>query len=133
MNTKPTNPKDAVAVSKAPLSIIPSAALAFLAWGLQNGADKYGKTNWRASGVRGSIYLDAAIRHIVAWNEGEEVDPDDRVHNLAGAMASLAIYIDALENGFLEHDDRPTPLKQPRKVMEKVQKELATLRARRAK
>lgn len=104
-STKPTNPKDAVGSDKLPMHLFPQSAVAFGVIGLLNGMLKYGRTNWREAGIRPSIYVDAIIRHLTDWFEGNEVDPDDGVHNLAGAQASLAILIDALCTGNL-NDDR---------------------------
>lgn len=102
---KPTNPKDIVATTKLPLHLIPMITQAYLAIGHFNGLGKYGRDNWRASGVLASIYVSAALRHINSWNEGEELDPDDGVPHLMGAITSLSILIDAQYTGML-NDDR---------------------------
>lgn len=102
---KPTNPKDIVATTKLPLHLIPMITQAYLAIGHFNGLRKYGRDNWRASGVLASIYVSAALRHINSWNEGEELDPDDGVPHLMGAITSLSILIDAQYTGML-NDDR---------------------------
>lgn len=106
MDQKDTNPKDAIGQGKVPLHLIPSTAKAHMAMAFLEGALKYGKYNWRVSGVRSSIYLDALQRHVDKWANGEEVDPTTKVHHLASAMACLAILIDAQEIGKLV-DDRP--------------------------
>lgn len=92
---KPTNPKDIVATTKLPLHLIPMITQAYLAIGHFNGLGKYGRDNWRASGVLASVYVSAALRHTNSWNEGEELDPDDGVPHLMGAITSLSILIDA--------------------------------------
>ena len=102
---KPTNPKDIVATTKLPLHLIPMITQAYLAIGHFNGLGKYGRDNWRASGVLASIYVSAALRHITSWFEGEELDPDDKVPHLMGAITSLSILIDAQHTGVL-NDDR---------------------------
>ena len=102
---KPTNPKDIVATTKLPLHLIPMITQAYLAIGHFNGLGKYGRDNWRASGVLASVYVSAALRHINSWNEGEELDPDDGVPHLMGAITSLSILIDAQYTGML-NDDR---------------------------
>ena len=70
-----------------------------------NGALKYGRSNFRAVGVRASIYVDACKRHLDAWFEGEECDPDDGVPHLAAALSCIAIIVDAKAAGKL-NDDR---------------------------
>lgn len=106
--TKPTNPKDAIGSSKLPLHLWPASASAMGCVGLLNGALKYGRTNWREAGVRASIYYDAARRHLDAWFEGEEVDPDDGVPHLAAVLACVAILVDSKAAGKLT-DDRAYP------------------------
>lgn len=102
---KESNPKDAVGSSKLPLHLWPTTATAMGCVGLLEGMAKYGRTNWRAAGVRSSIYVDACKRHLDAWFEGEEVAPDSGVPHLANALACLAIIVDAQAAGML-NDDR---------------------------
>lgn len=108
VETKPTNPKDAIGSSKMPLHLWPETATILGALGLLDGALKYGRSNWRVAGVRASIYYDAARRHLNAWFEGEEVDPDSGVPHIGHALACLAIISDAQAAGKLV-DDRPIP------------------------
>lgn len=108
VNSKPTNtenPKDAIGSGKLPLHLWPNTATAMGCIGLLNGMLKYGRGNWRAAGIRASIYVDACKRHLDAWFEGEECDPDDGVPHLAAALACLAIITDARAAGKL-NDDR---------------------------
>ena len=105
LSGKASNPKDAIGAGKLPLHRWPSTATAMGCIGLLNGMLKYGRTNWREAGVRPSIYVDAALRHILAWWEGEETDPDDEVPHLAAALACLAILVDARAHDRL-NDDR---------------------------
>jgi len=71
-----------------------------------NGADKYGPYNWRGNAVIASIYVDAAMRHLMQWFEGEEEAGDSLVHHLGHAIACCAILLDAQTTGNLI-DDRP--------------------------
>ena len=102
---KETNPKDAIGSNKLPVHLWPTTATAMGSIGLLDGMLKYGRSNWRASGVRASIYFDAANRHLNAWFEGEDHDPDSGVPHLAHALACLAIIVDAQAAGKL-NDDR---------------------------
>lgn len=72
------------------------------------GALKYGRHNWREVPVRAGVYYDAALRHLMAWWEGEDEDPDSGVHHVTKAIASLVVLRDALMRGAAE-DDRPPP------------------------
>jgi len=76
MSTKPSNPKDLIGSSKIPIHLWPTTATMMGALGFLDGALKYGRSNFREVGVRASIYYDAARRHLDAWFEGEDVDPD---------------------------------------------------------
>jgi hypothetical protein len=112
------NPKDAVGQSKVPIvSVIPPASIVHEAAAMRYGAHEaprkdggkgYGPYNWRSAQVRASIYVDAAIRHILDWWDGEDLAPDSKVHHLGHAKAGLGILLDAMETGNLV-DDRPTP------------------------
>lgn len=102
---KPSNPKDAIGSDKLPLHLWPETATAMGCLGLLDGALKDGRSNWRAVGIRPSIYVDAAKRHINAWFELEEIDPDSGLPHLAHAIACLAIIIDAQAIGKM-NDDR---------------------------
>jgi hypothetical protein len=92
---KPNNPKDLVGSHKVPLHLFPTTARAAGSIAFLNGALKYGRANFRVVGVKASIYYDAACRHLDAWFEGEEYDPDDGVQHLSAALACVAILIDA--------------------------------------
>jgi hypothetical protein len=105
---KPTNPKDAAGRSKLPLHLWPETATALGALGLLDGMLKYGRANWREAGARATIYVDALRRHVAAWMEGEELDPDSGLPHLAHALACLAILVDAEAAGKLV-DDRNYP------------------------
>ncbi|AUV61775.1 endolysin; inhibits RNA polymerase [Pseudomonas phage Bjorn] len=70
------------------------------------GALKYGRHNYRAIGVRASIYYDATQRHLTAWWEGEDLDPESRLSHITKAISSLTVLRDSMirENWT---DDRP--------------------------
>lgn len=112
------NPKDLWGSQKVPLSLIPASAKVHEAMAFREGAKKYGAYNWREKRVVSSIYLDAAMRHIEAYNDGEDYDPESGVHNLGHARACLGILLDAAEAGNLS-DDRPEAL-PVRKLFERV-------------
>ncbi len=104
--SKATNPKDAIGVTKSPMSVVPLPALHALGLAMLEGALKYGRHNYRAAGIRYSVYYDAVMRHMNLWWEGEDIDPDSGLPHPIKAAACLVILYDALmqENG---NDDRP--------------------------
>ncbi len=103
----PENPKDVIGSDKLPLHLWPTTASAMGCIALLNGALKYGRSNWRHTGVRSSVYVDACQRHLMAWFEGEEAD-EEGVPHLSAALACLAIIVDCQAAGKLK-DDRQFP------------------------
>jgi hypothetical protein len=105
---KDTNPKDAVGVKKAPVSTVSGPVIAELGVAMLEGARKYGRHNYRVSGVRASVYMDAVFRHMTQWWEGQDIDPDSGLSHVTKAIASLAVLRDAMifDNWV---DDRPPP------------------------
>lgn len=104
--TKPSNPKDALGVKKAPLSGLPWRALYGPGLAMLAGALDYGRHNYRVIGVRASVYFDACLRHIGEWWEGSNRDAKSGLHPLDHAIACLLIIRDAEIGGKL-NDDRP--------------------------
>lgn len=106
-DTKATNPKDAVAVGKVYLrSVMPAEVLGEVSLALLEGALKYGRHNYREAGVRASVYLDATARHLDAWLEGQNIDPDSGLSHVTKAIASLVVLRDSmLQRNWV--DDRP--------------------------
>ncbi len=103
---KPSNPKDALGIKKVPLHTVPSKPLLEVALAMMEGSRKYGSHNYREIGVRMSTYYDAAMRHLISWWEGEDIDPDSGVHHLIKAIASLFVVRDGMFMGNCV-DDRP--------------------------
>jgi hypothetical protein len=129
--TKPTNPKDAIGTNKLPLHLWPTTASALGCVALAEGMLKYGRTNWREAGVRASIYVDAAKRHLDAWFEGEPVAPDSGVPHLGNVLACIAIIVDAQAAGKLI-DDRAYNGSGYRGLVEELTPIVAQLRAQHA-
>ncbi len=108
--SKETNPKDAVGIKKVPFSTVSAAVMAELALAMQEGARKYGRHNYRISGIRASVYYDAALRHLTKWwDESEDLDPDSGLNHITKAIASLMVLRDATICG-MTLDDRPPPV-----------------------
>jgi len=103
-----TNPKDLIGDTKPDLSLVPPAAVIYMALAMGDGAKKYGPYNWREKKVRCRVYLAACMRHIQQFLDGEECAEDSGRPHLAHALACLGIIADAKETGNLV-DDRPLP------------------------
>ncbi len=99
------NVKETAAIGKPTTAAIPPIAVMALGAAMANGADKYGRFNWRGTEVKASTFYDAMMRHIIAWYSGEDYAPDSGVHHLAHLMAGAAIILDGQLNGVF-NDDR---------------------------
>lgn len=103
---KESNPKDVVGIKKVPFTTVPMNVTAEIGLAMMEGALKYGRHNYRAIGVRTSVYIDAALRHISAFWEGQDIDPDSGISHITKAMACLIVLRDSQMIGN-EIDDRP--------------------------
>jgi hypothetical protein len=104
---KDTNPKDNIGSGKwRQFGTMPVRVLWEVAVGMMEGGLKYGRHNYRAAGVRATVYTDASIGHITQWIEGEDKDPDTGLSHITKAICSLMVLRDGmLEDNFV--DDRP--------------------------
>lgn len=104
---KDTNPKDSVGIRKwRQFTTVPMTVMVEVGAALLEGARKYGRHNYRAAGVRSSVYVDAAMGHIMQYWEGEDNDPDSGLSHVTKAIASLVVLRDAMIQDMLA-DDRP--------------------------
>jgi len=65
---------------------------------LTYGADKYSDENWRKVEPLRARYFAAALRHIIAWWEGEELDNESNLPHLAHAMCCIVFLMEGLNN-----------------------------------
>ena len=107
MKTQYNDPKGAAGAVKVPLGLIPPHAMEQTAWVHKLGADKYGPWNWRETGVCASTYVNAILRHLNAWRDGEDLDPESGISHLAHVACSANILMDAEYCDKLQ-DDRNT-------------------------
>ena len=118
MNT-PNDPKGAAGALKTPLGLIPSYAMEQTALVHKLGSEKYGPYNWRKTGVCASTYVNAIMRHLNAWRDGETVDPESDISHLAHVACSCNILLDAGFCGTLQDDRNITPPNTPARKMDK--------------
>src|SRR5690606_28687072 len=95
-----------VGILKICMSVMPARPMMLACLALLEGALKYGRHNWRKTGVRSSVYYDAMLRHLTAWWEGQDKASDSGVKHLAHLIACAVIVLDAEHIGKLI-DDRP--------------------------
>ena len=89
---------------KLPVNLLSSEALLQTAAVLKFGADKYHAHNWR-DGFVWSRPLAAAMRHIMAFNDGEDCDPESGLSHLAHAACCIMFLLE-FEKTHPELDDR---------------------------
>lgn len=89
---------------KPPLALIPRRAVEKEAEVLEFGKNKYDSWNW-ASGIAWSRLLDAVLRHVYAYADGEDLDPESGISHLAHARCGLGFLLD-YEQSHPELDDR---------------------------
>lgn len=79
------------------MGAVPPNALLAVAKVLTFGAEKYGRDNWRQVENAETRYLDAALRHINAYQRGELADPESGESHLAHAVCSLMFMLELRE------------------------------------
>jgi hypothetical protein len=99
------NLKTLAAISKPRLSDVPPVSLFALGAAMSDGANKYGRFNWRDTGTTASVFYDAMMRHLADWYNGEDFANDSKVNHLGHIMASCAILLDSELHGNF-NDDR---------------------------
>ena len=92
---------------KLPLHLLSTEAMNQTAAVLAFGAQKYAEHNWR-KGFVWSRPLSAAMRHITAFNAGEDKDPESGLSHLAHAACCIMFLLE-FEKTHKELDDRYKP------------------------
>ena len=98
------NPKARVGALKVPLHLVPPALSIGAAMALKDGATKYGPYNWRDEPINISTYIGAIQRHILAYQDGEDVAEDSGVDHLGHVAACCALLMDSKAHGSLIDD-----------------------------
>ena len=92
---------------KLPLHLLSTEAMNQTAAVLAFGAQKYAEHNWR-NGFAWSRPLSAAMRHITAFNAGEDRDPESGLSHLAHAACCIMFLLE-FEKTHPHLDDRYKP------------------------
>ena len=94
---------------KPPMNLLSREALEQTAKVMAFGKEKYDAHNWR-KGFAWSRPLSAAMRHITAFNDGEDKDPESGLSHLAHAACCIMFLLE-FEKTHQELDDRFKPTK----------------------
>jgi len=97
--------------NKPDMSLIPLWTLEDEARVWDYGTKKYNAWNW-AKGMPWSVPYACAMRHLAAWQRGEEIDPESGQPHLAHVMCNIRM-LTLYAKTYPEGDDRP-----PKEYME---------------
>ena len=90
---------------KPKLHLLPPKAVIEVGKVLTFGAAKYDPENWKKVPDLQNRYTSAALRHIFAHMDGEELDPETSLSHLAHAMCCLLFKLEIeLENAKIEEE-----------------------------
>lgn len=89
---------------KARVELLPSTPLLMIADVLGFGAEKYAAHNWRG-GFDQSRLIGAAMRHLLAYNDGEDSDPESGLSHLAHLGCCVLFLLEHQAKG-IGRDDR---------------------------
>lgn len=89
---------------KPRMSLVPGSYVTYCAYGLTYGALKYAPDNWR-KGFEWRSILDSFERHLQAFKDGEDIDPESGLPHLALMGCNLAFLIEHYDKG-MGVDDR---------------------------
>lgn len=90
---------------KPPIHLVPPSMTLAVASVLGYGAKKYAPRNWER-GMKWSVPYDSMMRHLLAWQKGEDTDPESGLPHLHHAACNIAMLVEFMET-YKEGDDRP--------------------------
>lgn len=95
---------------KPRMSLIPPKAILEVAKVLTYGSKKYSAENWRKVPEAHQRYLDAALRHINQYHQGQIIDNETGINHLAHAICSLLFIVELDTSDELNNKDlKSTP------------------------
>jgi hypothetical protein len=89
---------------KIMMSLVPASLARYVGAVMTYGAKKYAPHNWR-KGFPWSSIVDSLERHLAAWKDGEDDDPESGLPHLAHIACNVAFLIEHYDAG-LGVDDR---------------------------
>lgn len=103
------NPKESAGRKKCPMHLLSPSAMRETANALGHGATKYKARNYRTAGVNATTYVGAILRHLSAWNDGEDLDPESGLSHIAHVAACADILLDTMACGMMNDDRSKRP------------------------
>lgn len=98
---------------KVRMELLPMEAVKEVAKVLTFGASKYEDNNWR-KGITYSRLYGAMLRHLTAFVEGEDLDPESQVSHIAHMVCNGLFLLTFILEGQEALDDRPKSKKRKR-------------------
>lgn len=89
---------------------VPTCAIEGMAEVLTYGESKYGKYNWEL-GNNYSVPYDSAMRHLMAFFNGQDKDPESNCHHLHHALTNIAMLLYYYIH-YPDMDDRPSKVRK---------------------
>lgn len=93
---------------KNPMDLLPMLPLGHVSRVLGFGARKYGPHNWR-NGLEYRRLLGATLRHVAAFQDGEDLDEETKLSHIDHAICELLFLSQFIHEGRKELDDRYVP------------------------
>lgn len=91
---------------KPRVGLVPVEAILAVSNVLTAGAKVYGDRNWEL-GISYERVYNATMRHLLAWWNGEDVDPDSGMSHLWHALTNLCFLVTYVERNMNSFDNRP--------------------------
>ena len=92
---------------KQRVDLLPTAPLLMIADVLGFGAEKYSAHNWR-NGFDQSRLIGATMRHLLAYNDGENTDPESGLSHISHAGCCILFLLEHIAKD-IGRDDRYKP------------------------
>lgn len=89
---------------KPPLALLPRFSLEAAADVVGFGAQKYTAHNWR-KGLSWTSIMSSALRHLLAFNDGEDLDKESGLSHLAHALCDIMFLLQYTDTK-IDLDDR---------------------------
>lgn len=97
--------KAKAAEGKAPLAEVPLEVIEAIARQMEYGATKHGRDDWR-KGLPWMERINSALRHLEAFKEGENIDPESCTPHLDAVLCQIA-FLKVYTRTHPELDNRP--------------------------
>ena len=93
---------------------------------LTYGAKKYAAENWR-NGIQYKRVYGGVMRHMLAWFNGEDDDPETGLSHLWHASCGMMFLITYTMHDYGKFDDRPNMGTSPEKLKERLKECLSKI------